>query len=43
LDEKVARLHLKKVAASLTQLSQKQAEYIDVPREGPFKSDRYRY
>ena len=43
LDEKVARLHLKKVAASLTQLSQKQAEYIGVPREGPFKSDHYRY
>ncbi|MCH7543090.1 MAG: adenosylhomocysteinase [Proteobacteria bacterium] len=43
LDEKVARLHLKKVAASLTELSQKQAEYIGVPREGPFKSDHYRY
>ena len=43
LDEKVARLHLKKVAASLTELSQEQAEYIGVPREGPFKSDHYRY
>ncbi|MCH8196621.1 MAG: adenosylhomocysteinase [Proteobacteria bacterium] len=43
LDEKVARLHLKKVGVSLTQLSQKQAEYIGVPREGPFKSDHYRY
>ena len=43
LDEKVARLHLKKVGANLTELSQKQAEYIDVPREGPFKSDHYRY
>ena len=43
LDEKVARLHLKKVAAVLTELSQEQAEYIGVPREGPFKSDHYRY
>ena len=43
LDEKVARLHLKKVAASLTELSQEQAEYIGVPREGPYKSDHYRY
>ena len=43
LDEKVARLHLKKVAASLTELSQEQADYIGVPREGPFKSDHYRY
>ncbi len=43
LDEKVARLHLKKVAAALTELSQEQAEYIGVPREGPFKSDHYRY
>jgi adenosylhomocysteinase len=43
LDEKVARLHLAKVGAALTQLSQEQADYIDVPREGPFKSDHYRY
>ena len=43
LDEKVARLHLKKVAATLTELSQEQADYIGVPREGPFKSDHYRY
>ncbi|MCH7633825.1 MAG: adenosylhomocysteinase [Proteobacteria bacterium] len=43
LDEKVARLHLKKVAAALTELSQEQADYIGVPREGPFKSDHYRY
>ena len=43
LDEKVARLHLKKVAAVLTELSQEQAEYIGVAREGPFKSDHYRY
>ena len=43
LDEKVARLHLKKVAATLTELSQEQADYIGVPREGPFKSDHSRY
>ncbi len=43
LDEKVARLHLKKVAAKLTELSQEQADYIGVPREGPYKSDHYRY
>jgi len=43
LDEMVARLHLAKVGAKLTELSEAQAEYIDVPREGPFKSDLYRY
>jgi len=43
LDEKVARLHLEKLGAKLTVLSQKQAEYIGVPVEGPFKSDHYRY
>jgi adenosylhomocysteinase len=43
LDEKVARLHLKKIGAYLTQLSQQQADYIGVPVEGPYKPDHYRY
>jgi len=43
LDEKVARLHLDKIGARLTKLSDKQSTYIGVPAEGPFKSDHYRY
>jgi adenosylhomocysteinase len=43
LDERVAALHLEKVGAELTKLTAKQAEYIGVPLEGPFKSDQYRY
>jgi adenosylhomocysteinase len=43
LDEKVARLHLDKLGVKLTQLSEKQANYIGVPTEGPFKPDHYRY
>ena len=43
LDEKVARLHLDKLGAKLTVLSQEQADYINVPVEGPYKSDHYRY
>jgi adenosylhomocysteinase len=43
LDEKVARLHLKKIGAQLTELTTKQAAYIDVPVEGPFKTNHYRY
>jgi len=43
LDEKVARLHLDKIGAKLTKLSDKQATYIGVPQSGPFKSDQYRY
>jgi len=43
LDEKVARLHLDKLGAKLTKLSKKQAEYIGVPVEGPYKPDHYRY
>ncbi len=43
LDEKVARLHLDKLGAKLTTLSQKQAEYIGVSVEGPYKADHYRY
>jgi adenosylhomocysteinase len=43
LDEKVAALHLAKVGAQLTALSQKQADYIGVPVHGPFKHEEYRY
>ena len=43
LDEKVARLHLDKFGAKLTELSQAQADYIGVPVEGPYKPDHYRY
>jgi len=43
LDEKVARLHLAKICAELDVLTQKQAQYIGVPVDGPFKSDHYRY
>ena len=43
LDEKVAKLHLKKIGAHLTTLTKKQADYIDVPVEGPFKPEYYRY
>jgi len=43
LDEKVARLHLKKVGAVLTELTDDQAAYIGVPKQGPYKADTYRY
>jgi adenosylhomocysteinase len=43
LDEKVARLHLGKLGVQLTTLSQKQADYIRVPVQGPYKPDAYRY
>ena len=43
LDEEVARLHLEKVGAKLTELSSKQADYISVEQKGPYKSDTYRY
>ncbi len=43
LDEKVAKLHLKKIGANLTELSNEQAAYIGVPQHGPFKPDHYRY
>ena len=43
LDEEVARLHLEKIGAKLTVLSEKQAEYLGVPVEGPYKSEHYRY
>ncbi len=43
LDEKVARLHLEKIGAKLTKLSDKQSSYIGVDQQGPFKPDTYRY
>ena len=43
LDERVARLHLGKFDAQLTQLSKEQADYIGVSQEGPYKADHYRY
>ena len=43
LDEKVARFHLDKLGVKLTQLSENQANYLDIPIEGPYKPDHYRY
>ena len=43
LDEKVARLQLKKLGAQLTELTDEQAKYIGVPKSGPYKSEHYRY
>jgi len=43
LDEKVARLHLKKIGVNLTVMSKEQADYIGVPVEGPYKPNHYRY
>lgn len=43
LDEKVARMHLKRIGANLTQLSEEQAQYISVSVNGPYKPDHYRY
>ncbi len=43
LDEEVARLHLEKIGVKLTKLTQKQADYLGVALEGPYKSDHYRY
>jgi adenosylhomocysteinase len=43
LDEEVARLHLEKIGVKLTTLSEKQAEYLGVPVEGPYKAEIYRY
>jgi adenosylhomocysteinase len=43
LDEKVARLQLSKLGAMLTELTPDQAKYIGVPKDGPYKSDHYRY
>ena len=43
LDEEVARLHLEKIGVKLTKLTRKQAEYLGVPMEGPYKPEHYRY
>ncbi|NOZ04331.1 MAG: adenosylhomocysteinase [FCB group bacterium] len=43
LDEEVARLHLDKLGVTLTELTEEQAQYIGVPKEGPYKPDHYRY
>jgi adenosylhomocysteinase len=43
LDEKVARLHLAKVGAQLDELTNEQAEYLGITKEGPFKPEHYRY
>jgi len=43
LDEKVARLHLNKIGASLTELTTEQAEYLSLNKEGPYKPEHYRY
>jgi len=43
LDEKVARLHLDKLGAKLTRLTQEQSDYLGIPVEGPYKSEQYRY
>jgi adenosylhomocysteinase len=43
LDEKVARLHLKKIGAQLTELTDEQCAYLGLAKEGPFKPEHYRY
>lgn len=43
LDEEVARLHLKKTGVEIDELTDKQAEYLGVPKEGPYKAEHYRY
>jgi adenosylhomocysteinase len=43
LDEEVARLHLDNIGVKLTKLTKKQADYIGVDVEGPYKADHYRY
>jgi adenosylhomocysteinase len=43
LDEKVARLHLAKIGVELDELTPAQAEYLGIPKEGPFKPEHYRY
>jgi adenosylhomocysteinase len=43
LDEEVARLHLDKIGVKLTTLTPKQADYLGVPVEGPYKAENYRY
>ncbi|RYZ78978.1 MAG: adenosylhomocysteinase, partial [Proteobacteria bacterium] len=43
LDEKVAMLHLKKIGVELEELTTDQAEYLGIPKAGPFKAEHYRY
>jgi adenosylhomocysteinase len=43
LDEEVARAHLKHLGVDLTEINKEQADYLGVPKEGPYKSDHYRY
>ncbi len=43
LDEEVARLHLERIGVKLTKLTKKQADYLGVPVEGPYKPEHYRY
>jgi adenosylhomocysteinase len=43
LDEKVARLHLKKLGVELTELSEQQASYLSLKKDGPYKPELYRY
>jgi len=43
LDEKVARLHLDRIGAKVTELSDEQAKYIGVEKDGPYKPEHYRY
>jgi adenosylhomocysteinase len=43
LDEKVARLHLAKLGVELEELTDRQAAYLGIPKEGPYKADHYRY
>jgi adenosylhomocysteinase len=43
LDEKVARLHLKKIGVELEELTDAQSEYLGIPQSGPFKAEHYRY
>jgi len=43
LDEKVARFHLAKIGVELDELSQDQADYLGLPKNGPFKPEHYRY
>jgi adenosylhomocysteinase len=43
LDEKVARLHLERIGAKLTELSDEQADYIGIEKSGPYKPEQYRY
>jgi adenosylhomocysteinase len=43
LDEKVARLHLSKIGVELDELSTEQADYLGIPKSGPFKPEHYRY